>query len=56
MRARGGSRLFDAKQDPLQRFVSQHVAGANTHHPHPSFRKPCLAALIVVNLRDGVVC
>jgi len=47
--------LPDGLQNPFQRFISQHVGGAKSHHPNPLLHKPGLTPLIVLRLRGTIM-
>jgi hypothetical protein len=47
--------LLDDPQNPVQRFIAQHIGGANAQDPHPLLRKPCITSLIVPDLCAAIV-
>jgi len=50
-----GNRSFDAKQNPFQPFVAQHVTGADATDRDAALCKPCLTTLVVPRRRGSIV-
>jgi len=50
-----GGGPFNRNECRCRSLILQDVTGANPQDHHPSLRKPCLAALIVVQLSSGIV-